>query len=180
MWNVVTSLFYRNDEYYMSHAITAIALKGDYNKDLAKEYDLLGTTLGFDLTLFHIDHYYTAYWQKKLKVTEYLELYNVEYACFPSEAVVEVLMSKVATDTPPQYAIIVTEYFGGFGKQYANVFYGNQLASKEVTNINQALFFLGVVAKEGLDEFDTVGLNRYRSQPDYLEKYVDLVEELGV
>ena len=29
-----------------------------------------------------------------------------------------------------------------------------------------------------MDEFDTVGLRNYRSMPEYLDKYIDLAEQL--
>ncbi|MCW3127113.1 MAG: hypothetical protein JWO03_2771 [Bacteroidetes bacterium] len=38
----------------MAHSITAILFKGPYNKEIANDYDLLGISVGFDLTLFFI------------------------------------------------------------------------------------------------------------------------------
>ena len=37
----------------MPHNITALILKGKYDKEIANTYDLPGKDLGFDLTLFH-------------------------------------------------------------------------------------------------------------------------------
>ncbi len=164
----------------MGHSITAILLKNEYDKTLAEEFDLFGISLEFNLTLFHIDHYYAAYWQAKLGTSGYLELATIKNRLFPSEMVLADLMCKISKCERPEYAILVTHYFGGVGDQCANVFCGKQLASKTVSTINQALSYLGVLAKENLDEFDTLGLDKIRSQPVYLGKYIDLADELGV
>lgn len=163
----------------MGHCITAIVLQGDYNTEVANQYDLHGKPLGYGLTLFHIDHVYTACWQKILRVSGELEWNNRE-GLYPTEKVSAVLMEKIAATQPPRFAIILTDYFGGIGDQCANVYEGQQLASREVYSINQALAFLGVQPKPGMDAFDSVGLDRIRSQPDYLDRYGDLAEELGV
>jgi len=164
----------------MSHAITAILLKGSYDKEMAQKYDLMGIPLGFDITMFHIDHYYSACWQKQLGTSGYLETHGIKHACFPNEAVISRLISSISTRANPQYAIILTDYFGGQGEQYANVFEKDQLASKSVTTINQALSFLGIITRNGVDEFETIGLGAHRAQPEYLEKYIGRAEELGV
>jgi hypothetical protein len=66
-----------------------------------------------------------------------------------------------------------TEYFGGIGAQGAVVMlhgrpiYGPR--SAELGPINEALTLLGVeVQPPACDEFDTVGLGRYRSTEDWL------------
>jgi hypothetical protein len=58
----------------MGHNITAIILKGDYDKTIAESFGLIGKELPFSLTLFHIDHYQTACWQYELK-----QLYNLKH-----------------------------------------------------------------------------------------------------
>ena len=62
----------------MAHIIEAIILKGEYNKEEAKKYDLIGVELDFDLTMFFIDEDFTAYWEKKLNTTGFLET-NCQY-----------------------------------------------------------------------------------------------------
>ena len=52
--------------------------------------------------------------------------------------------------------------------------------NQKIKRINDALAFFGVIKKDNLDEFDTVGLSNYRSAPEYLIKYIDLADELGV
>ena len=76
----------------MGHSITAIILKNKFDVDKAKHYDLLPITLDFGLTLFHIDHYYSSFWQYKLKTSGQLELSNIDSVIFPSEiAIYEIL-----------------------------------------------------------------------------------------
>ncbi len=164
----------------MGHSICGIILKGGFNQNLAESYDLQGINLGFELTLFHIDIYYTACWQKKLNILDSLSGPRPKNLLFPNEGVIAVLMSIISGVPEPTFALIVTEYFGGIGSQWALVYRGSNLVNPSITQISLALRYLGVLAKNELDEFDTVGLSQYRSQPEYLNKYVDLAEELGV
>lgn len=164
----------------MGHHLTAIILKGDYNKPLAETFDLLGITLSDGLTMFPIDHHFSACWQAKLQTTGELDLNGVDCVIFPRERALCELMTKISTAEIPVYAIILTDYFGGMGEQYANVYLKDRLADKNIKTINHALAYMGVKVKDGLDEFDTIGLSRHRSNPDYLEKYVDLADALGL
>lgn len=163
----------------MGHAICAVLLKGPFDAQLAERYDLFGIALAPEITMFHIDHYYTACWQKQLNVQGNLEGV-VDCAMFPSEAIVHILMAKVSGTLQPVFAVILTDYFGGVGQQWAQVYQGAAIVNPQIRSINQALAQLGVVARPGMDEFDTVGLSNYRSQPEYLEQYRDLADTLGV
>ncbi|HEY0737835.1 MAG TPA: hypothetical protein VGD69_23150 [Herpetosiphonaceae bacterium] len=89
-------------------------------------------------------------------------------------------MSAITGIQEPVFAIILTDYFGGAGEQWAQVYRGSKVVNPQIRTINQALAQLGVVTSPGMDEFDTVGLGNYRSQPEYLEKYRDLADTLGV
>lgn len=64
------------------------------------------------------------------------------------------------------YVDLYTDYFGGVGEQYA-AFYKDGVCLYENNNsfgaINLALKDLDVIVEEGKDEFDTLGLGRYRS-----------------
>jgi hypothetical protein len=51
----------------MGHSINAIILKGEYQIEEADKYDLKGVELDFGLTLFYINGFFSAYWQKKLE-----------------------------------------------------------------------------------------------------------------
>lgn len=71
------------------------------------------------------------------------------------------LMNAVQEGTA---AYIETDYFGGVGSQAATVFSDGSFAIPEETTfpINAALRALGVRAAPGVDEFDTLGLSRFR------------------
>lgn len=71
-------------------------------------------------------------------------------------------------------ASISTDYFGGFGNQTAKVFVNNEKILDQndeidwkLRPINSALKLLGVERKNGMDEFDTIGLGKYRSNNDF-------------
>lgn len=164
----------------MRHNISAIILKGNFEKKKAKELDLIDIDLGFDLRMFHIDHYYSACWQAKLKTKGTLDINNAEYMLYPSEIALSELIVMITKTEKPIFAIISTDYFGGIGIQSANVYEKNTLVDSKIKSINQTLKYLGVKKKLRKDEFDTVGLSKHRSTPEYLEKYCDLADELGV
>ena len=90
------------------------------------------------------------------------------------------MIKKISIDEKPLFAIIQTDYFGGMGNQYASVYRYKDNIDKNVKTINQVLVHLGVIANGRLDEFDTIGLDKIRSQPDIFDKYVDLADEYGV
>jgi hypothetical protein len=80
-------------------------------------------------------------------------------------------LTRIARDGPLAY--IETNYFGGTGSQAAAVFVGGEVvmrASLPVSRnparrddpINTALRALGVEAALGEDEFDAIGLARFR------------------
>lgn len=70
---------------------------------------------------------------------------------------------------------IETDYFGGFGDQSAKLFRGKKILIDLDTRIdpvcspiNEALKMMGgVERKSGMDEFDTIGLGRYRTNEDF-------------
>jgi hypothetical protein len=165
----------------MPHSISAVILQGNFDLEVAKSYDLLGIKLNFDLTMFPITHYYTACWRKIIDVPGVLpgkQPFNL--LIFPCELVVAHLMMKITNRSEPLYAVIETDYFGGIGEQWALVYKGTYLGDENITQISPALKFLGVDCQNGLDEFDTLGLSKYRSMPEYLDKYIDMSEQLGV
>lgn len=164
----------------MGHAITAIILKGDFNKERARDFDLLPISLDFGLSLFHIDHYYSACWQHKLKTSGQLEVSNIDSIVFPREIAISEIIKAISVSEAPEYAIISTDYFRGIGKQYANVFIKTDNADRNIITINQALRYLGVLTKDEKDEFETIGLDKIRSQPEHLDKYVELADKYGV
>lgn len=165
----------------MAHCITAIVLKGDFDKQKAAFYDLYGSNVGFGLTLFYIDHYYSAVWQHRLGAKGTLQLYNVSTPVFPSESVLVQILKDITGNDFPQFAIIHTNYWGGEGEQFANVFNGDENAGQDIRSINDALRYLGVVKPANVhDEFDAIGLEEVRHNPEYLDKYQELADEYGV
>jgi hypothetical protein len=164
----------------MGHIMSAIVLKGSYNRQEAEQFELLGIDLGFDLTLFHINPYYTAYWQVRLNTSGLLKINDTTLVPFPHEYVVCELISRITKDKTREYAIISTEYHGGVGGQFANVYRGHEVVNESIKTINQALKQLKVIPEAFMDEFDTVGLGAYRTSPEYLWKYDDLADGLGV
>ena len=164
----------------MGHSINAIILKGEYNKEKAEKYDLKGVKLNFNLTMFFIDGFFTACWQKKLKKEGLLESNCNEVAWYPREFVIYELMKRISRNEQVKFALIFTDYFGGIGKQYANLYIEDQNVDLSLNTINKVLKHLGVEKGSHQDEFETVGLDRHRINPEYLEKYKDLADELGV
>jgi hypothetical protein len=164
----------------MAHQITAIILKGRFSEEKAKEFDLAPVSLLQGLTLFHIDLYYSAYRQYKLKTQGKLTLYNIDNTAFPDDIALAYIMNSLSVCEEAEYAIIMTDYFGGAGEQWANVFRGEENTGRNVGRINEALQVLGVVAAKPYDEFDTIGLSKYRKQPGYLNKYRDLADKYGI
>ena len=86
---------------------------------------------------------------------------------------VESFGKALSAEGPVVY--VETEYFGGVGKQAATVWdEGKQLMSPQkadIGSINEGLKFIGVVCESEFDEFDSVGLGRYRSNEDWIERY---------
>lgn len=66
-----------------------------------------------------------------------------------------------------------TEYFGGMGSQAAAAFLaGSVFPPSPISgegSINSALRSIGIVATTGHDEFDYIGLSRYRYTADWIE-----------
>lgn len=133
----------------MGHMITAIILKGAYMPEELTYFDLRPVALHTDLTLFHIDCTYSAYWQFYLGRAGELPLSRRPSLPFPCEIVLAEIMGRVSVSEAPHYAIISTDYFGGIGSQYANAFIGSENVDPEMEKINQALRFLGVTAERG-------------------------------
>jgi hypothetical protein len=70
-------------------------------------------------------------------------------------------------------ARITTDYFGGIGSQSAKLFdngkkvYDEDDEFSKTSPINDVLKLMGIKSKSGMDEFDTVGLGKYRSNSDF-------------
>lgn len=71
-------------------------------------------------------------------------------------------------------AKITTDYFGGSGDQSAKLFIDNKITYDKSSEfdwgcrpINDVLKLMGVKPKSGMDEFDTIGLSKYRDNKDF-------------
>jgi hypothetical protein len=167
----------------VGHNITGLILPGPCDRRAVADWDVAEVALGAGLSLVHLTHYYTAYWQARRGETARLDLPEDFPPLFPRERVVLSLAAALtrAADCGqiPTFALVMTEYFGGIGAQWASVFTAGRCIGG-VRDINDALRVLGVRAIGGADEFDTVGLGRHRHAPDRLDRYEDLCDDLGV
>ncbi|MBV1909351.1 MAG: hypothetical protein KUG78_08510 [Kangiellaceae bacterium] len=74
-----------------------------------------------------------------------------------------------------EFAIICTDYFGGVGEQIAAVYQGDtQKFPPSEDGISNALKEIGVKRSLFKDEFDTIGLGKYRNWDGLFDKYEDL------
>lgn len=71
-------------------------------------------------------------------------------------------------------ASISTDYFGGMGYQSAKLFIDNKIEYEaddeydySLRPINTVLKKMSVVRKDGMDEFDMIGLGNYRTNEDF-------------
>ena len=80
-------------------------------------------------------------------------------------------------------AKISTDYFGGPGYQESNLYVNNKKeydksseSDYKLNPINDVLKLMGIIKKEGMDEFDTIGLGNYRSNRDFNHQEVEIGE----
>ncbi|WP_330241185.1 hypothetical protein [Streptomyces sp. NBC_00525] len=164
----------------MSHNICALIVAGGVDVDQARTVGLRAAFVREGVSVFPIDHFFSAYWAAVRGNSARLDLPDGLSDTFPTEAVLRDLVCEVTGTGRPQFAIIQTDYFGGLGGQWAAAFRGEERLTPAGASINQALAALGVRATDSLDEFDVIGLGEFRRNPDFLENYVDLCDELGV
>lgn len=153
----------------MGHHISAVVLKGHYSKKMAETFDLKPLRLTDELTLFPLSAAYIDSWAERLGVSG-----SVDDVPLLNFQVVHHMINKIAAE--PLFALIETDYFGGLGSKSAAVYRGaTEVMQPQVGDrpINKALRLLGVKAGEGRDEFDTVGLGKYRDFFDLFEAYQD-------
>jgi len=167
----------------VGHGITALIIRDPFDDRAAQEWDAVGVPLGARLRLVHISHYYTAYWQARRGCVAQLDVPPDFPGVFPREGVVVSLATALTgaggRGQAPTFALVMTDYFGGVGDQWACAFVAGRRVP-DVRHINGALRALGVQAAGDADEFDTVGLGEHRRPPDYLDRYEELCDDLGV
>ena len=150
----------------MGHHISAVLFRGSFDEQRARSFDLKPIWLTPEITLFPLEASYCDHWADRLGISGFVSdrpLLNCR--------VVHQLMREVAPE--PFFAVIETDYFGGRGDQAAAVYRGDREvmapAVGAVGPINEALRHLGVRASVGNDEFDTVGLGRFRDFDDLFD-----------
>lgn len=163
----------------MSHCICALVLSSRYDPELARSYGLHERLAYGSLSLLPISHYWSAYWQAKRGNVDGTLAAAGSPGIFPTEGVIRAVACELTGLPMPRFAVIMTDYFGGVGEQWGIAFEGER-ALTSVGTVNAALRELGVARAGGLDEWDTIGLGSYRSQPDHLDVFSDLCDELGV
>ncbi|GIH99959.1 hypothetical protein [Planobispora takensis] len=165
----------------MPHRICALVIAGEVDAERARAVGLHAVLLHEGIGVFPVDHYFSAYWAATRGNEASLDLpARCRTGVFPAEAVLYDLVREVTGTDEPLFAIIQTEYFGGVGDQWAAAFAGERRLTTDEASINEALAALGVRASGAADEFDVIGLGTFRSNPDHLDRYGDLCDELGV
>ncbi|GGS85864.1 hypothetical protein GCM10010156_50600 [Planobispora rosea] len=165
----------------MPHNICALVVAGRVDAERARSVGLHAELAHGDLTVFPIDHFFSAYWAAVRGDRASLDVPRRCFTgVFPRQAVLRDLVREVTGTDEPRFAIIQTEYHAGMGDQWAVAFAGERRLTSDRALINEALAALGVRASASADEFDVIGLGTFRSNPDHLDRYVDLCDELGV
>lgn len=160
----------------MAHHITALVTAGPVDAEQAARYELPCFREN-GVTIIGLHAWHSDYWAEQLDI--------------PHRNHSDIILDNDVTRFFAQalglgrYALISTEYFGGWGEQYATVCEAGQVLMPATSDgINAALRLLGVRrrlkpqpldVRGGLlmDEFDTIGLGQYRSFDDYFERYYD-------
>ena len=163
----------------MGHAICALVVPAPIDVDRAAALDLRVALDHSGLVVLPIDHYYSAYWAAVRGVPGVFDRPPGLPAIFPVDAVLADLVAEVTGRDDLRFAIVQTDYFGGAGNQWAVVLRG-RTPETGCVSINAALAALGVRAEPPKDAFATIGLTGLRSNPEHLERYAELCDELGV
>jgi hypothetical protein len=178
----------KGDVRRMGHHISAVILNGPFDEGKARSFDLKPIRLNAELTLFPLDAAYTDHWSDKLGIGQSLN----DFPLLNTEPILHMLRSIADS---PWFAVIYTDYCGGNGSQSAIAYRGEVelmpatdsgfgpanphsfghggITLGPIGPINKALRLIGVTAKHGLDEFDTVGLGNHRDFYDLFEAYHD-------
>ncbi|MFN0248848.1 MAG: hypothetical protein ACKV2T_18305 [Kofleriaceae bacterium] len=159
----------------MSHAICALVIVENYDRDIAGKIDLRAIASYQNVSVMPIDHYYSTFWAANSSIGGELDVPMHVAATFPRDKVLLQFVRDMTQKTDPKFAIIQTEYDNNKshhnGAQWAVAFQGAQRLSGDHATINDALRAIGVGRRYPKDEFDTIGLAAYWTNPRHLEKY---------
>ncbi|MEZ4379939.1 MAG: hypothetical protein R3A79_01230 [Nannocystaceae bacterium] len=144
----------------MGHRISGVLLRGDFSRAAAHSFDLAQIPLPQGLTLLPVDIFLLEFWGVVTGNTARREC-PIRDLLFPCD---DVLFDIVEALRPGAlFAVIATDYFGGVGTQAAAVYRGREVVMPPtVGGINLALRRLGVARTRGVDEFESVELDRHR------------------
>lgn len=149
----------------MGHHIHAIVCPLPIDIEQAKRLDLpVLKNAGFAIIPLHYSH--SDYWENKQGKA------HESYSDMMHDSATTQEFARRLGIT--KFALVETDYFGGVGEQFATV-YENGVRRFNVTEggINKALGLIGVEKAHGKDEFETVGLGKYREFSSFFEKYMD-------
>ncbi|MDX2007957.1 MAG: hypothetical protein SFU83_22170 [Meiothermus sp.] len=165
----------------MAHHISGAIFNGTLEPSILERFDLSWQALPQGFYLLYFSGCYCEHWAAHLGLGGELELPPgippKDHYLLPHDRVIAHILREVSGQAEPLYALLVTDYFGGLGEQYAALYQGEQLRPLEDTWINTALRALGVQREADSDEFDTVHLGNFRSLPEALSFYRDGEEE---
>ncbi len=155
----------------MGHNISAIICEPSSDLERVSEFDLPIIRAG-DFAIIPMDASHSDDWTERL---------GLGFGDSHSKVILDGRFAHhvAAIVSKGDYALIETDYFGGIGDQVAAVYRKGQdaplFASDRVEGgaINEALKAIGVSARQGADEFNTLGLEKHRNFEDYFESYYD-------
>ncbi|MGR3616268.1 MAG: hypothetical protein ACU0BB_09515 [Paracoccaceae bacterium] len=149
----------------MGHRISAIICKLPINYEKADELDL-PVFVESDFAIIALDASHSDHWAEALGVG-----YNFLSDMMHDSAVTQAFAKALGIS---KFALINTEYFGGVGEQHATAYENGQRTLCVTSDgINKALSMIGVTRSDNKDEFDSIGLGKYRHFDDHFEKYWD-------
>ncbi len=148
----------------MAHCITALVARPPVDEQKARQFDLPLLTEGAYVIL-PLDYRHADIWEKRLGLFS-----QTERPIALDRDIVHFFARELAM---ADYVLIDTDYFGGVGEQRAVLYKNGQalFASQAPDAINQVLRRWGVKAENGKDEFDTLGLGKYRFFSDLFDQY---------
>ena len=155
----------------MGHHISAIICKPSTDIERLSEFEMATIPVG-DFVIIPMDAYHSDDWSERL---------GLGFGDGRSKVILDGPFAHYVASIAAEgdYALIETDYFGGIGDQVAAVYRkGHDLplfASERVMQgaINYALRAIGVHARNGADEFDTLGLGRYRNFEERFARYYE-------
>lgn len=99
----------------MGHTICALVVAAPVDEDRAAAVDLRPRLVHEHVTVLPVDHAYSEYWARERDARHSLDLPAGLPGTFPFEVVLADLVREVTGVAEPLWAIIQTDYFGGYG-----------------------------------------------------------------